>query len=155
MGSRAFLLRLFKGTRLQLKNPSQLTSFCPQVAAMTSQRSKGIKLGAEKLLKSEEAKRCELKPTMEIMRTTSMWCGGRVPTGSIASRHHVKEEVSTPVRRSERLWGMKRKDNKEDSPEPKDYWGGVITPTTAAQARGQPPEGTTRTSSIGRRCLKS
>jgi hypothetical protein len=31
----------------------------------------------------------------------------------------------------------------------------VITPTTAAQARGQPPEGTTRTSSIGRRCLKS
>jgi hypothetical protein len=97
MGSRAFLLGLFKGTRLQLKNPSQFTSFCPQVAAMTSQRSKEIKLGAEKPLKSEEAKRCELKPTMEIKRTANMCCGGCVPTGSIASGHHVKEEVSTPV----------------------------------------------------------
>jgi hypothetical protein len=97
MGSRAFLLRLFRGTRLELNNPSQFTFFCPQVAAMTSQRSKEIKLGAEKPLKSEEAKRCELKPTMEIKRTASMCCGGHVPTGSIASRHHVKEEISIPI----------------------------------------------------------
>jgi hypothetical protein len=91
---------------------------------MTSQRSKGIKLGAEKLLKSEEAKRCELKPTMEIKRTAHIHCGGRVPTGPIASRHHVKEEkVSTPVRRSERLRCMNKKDYKEETPKPKDYGG--------------------------------
>jgi hypothetical protein len=30
-----------------------------------------IKLGAEKPLKLEEAKRCELKPLMEIMRTAA------------------------------------------------------------------------------------
>jgi hypothetical protein len=53
---------------------------------------------------------------MEIKRS--------VPTGAIASRHHVKEErVSTPVRRSERIRGMKRKDYKEVLPEPKDYGG--------------------------------
>jgi hypothetical protein len=65
---------------------------------MKSQRSE-IKLGAEKPLKLEEVKRCELKPSKEIKRTTHICCGGRVPTGPIASRHHVKEErVSTPVR---------------------------------------------------------
>jgi hypothetical protein len=53
---------------------------------------------------------------MEIKRS--------VPTGAIASRHNVKEErVSTPVRRSERIRGMKRKDYKEVLPEPKDYGG--------------------------------
>jgi hypothetical protein len=46
------------------------------------------------------------------------------PDGVIASRYRVKEEkVSTPVRRSERIRGMKRKDYKEVSPEPKDYVG--------------------------------
>jgi hypothetical protein len=44
MGSRAFLLGLFKGMRLELGNPSQFTSFCPQAAVMTSPRSKEIKL---------------------------------------------------------------------------------------------------------------
>jgi hypothetical protein len=88
---------------------------------MTSPRSVEIKLGTEKPLNLEEAKRCELKPSMEINRTAHISCGGRVPTGSIASRHHVKEErVSTPVRRSERIRGMKRKDYKEVSPKPKD-----------------------------------
>ena len=66
---------------------------------MTSPRSEEIKLGAEKPLKLEEAKRCDLKPTMEIKRTARIRCGGRVLTGPIASRHHVKEEVSTPIRR--------------------------------------------------------
>jgi hypothetical protein len=70
----------------------------------------------------EEAKRCELKLPVEIKRTARIRCGGRVPTGAIASRNPVKEEkVATPVRRSARIRGMKRKDYKEVSPEPKDY----------------------------------
>jgi hypothetical protein len=70
----------------------------------------------------EEAKRCELKLPVEIKRTARIHCGGRVPTGAIASRNPEKEEkVPTPVRRSARIRGMKRKDYKEVSPEPKDY----------------------------------
>jgi hypothetical protein len=70
----------------------------------------------------EEAKRCELKIPIEIKRTACIHCGGRVPTGAIASRNPVKEEkVPTPVRRSTRIRGMKWKDYKEVSPEPKDY----------------------------------
>jgi hypothetical protein len=61
---------------------------------------------------------------MKIMRTDHIHCGGRVPIGAIASRYPVKEEkVSTPIRRSERIRGMKSKDYKEVSPEPKDYGG--------------------------------
>jgi hypothetical protein len=72
----------------------------------------------------EEAKRCELKLPVEIKRTARIRCGGRVPTGAIASRNPVEEEkVPTPVRRSVRIQGMKRKDYKEVSPEPKDYGG--------------------------------
>jgi hypothetical protein len=72
----------------------------------------------------EEAKRCELKLPVEIKRTTRIRCGGRVPTGAIASRNPVEEEkVPMPVRRSARIQGMKRKDYKEVSPEPKDYGG--------------------------------
>jgi hypothetical protein len=52
----------------------------------------------------EEAKRCELKLPVEIKRTAHIRCGGRVPTGAIASRNPVKEEnVPTPVRRSARI----------------------------------------------------
>jgi hypothetical protein len=70
----------------------------------------------------EEAKRCELKLPVEIKRTARIRCGGRVPTGAIASRYPVEEEkVPTPTRRSSRIRGMKRKDYKEVSPEPKDY----------------------------------
>jgi hypothetical protein len=70
----------------------------------------------------EEAKRCELKLPVEIKRTARIRCGGRVPTGAIASRNPVKEEkISTPVRRLACIRGMKRKDYKEVSPEPKDY----------------------------------
>jgi hypothetical protein len=70
----------------------------------------------------EEATRCELKPPVEIKRTARIHCGGRVPTEAIASGNPVKEEnVPTPVRRSARIGGMKRKDYKEVSPEPKDY----------------------------------
>jgi hypothetical protein len=70
----------------------------------------------------EEAKRCELKLPMEIKRTAHIRCRGHVPTGAIASHNPVKEEkVPTPVRRSVRIRGMKRKDYKEVSPEPKDY----------------------------------
>jgi hypothetical protein len=72
----------------------------------------------------EEAKRCELKLPMEIKRTVHIRFGGRISTGAIASCNPVKEEnVPTPVRRSARIRGMKRKDYKEVLPEPKDYGG--------------------------------
>jgi hypothetical protein len=72
----------------------------------------------------EEAKRCELKLPIEIKRTARIRCGGRVPTEAIASRNPVEgEKVPTPVRRSARIQGMKRKDYKEVLPEPKDYGG--------------------------------
>jgi hypothetical protein len=72
----------------------------------------------------EEAKRCELKLPVEIKRTGRIRCGGRVPTGAIAFRNPVqKENVPTTIRRSVRIRGMKRKDYKEVSPEPKDYGG--------------------------------
>jgi hypothetical protein len=72
----------------------------------------------------EEAKRCELKLPVDIKRAARIRCGGRVPTRAIASRNPIEEEkVPTPVRRSPRIQGMKRKDYKEVSPEPKDYWG--------------------------------
>jgi hypothetical protein len=70
----------------------------------------------------EEVKRCELKLPVEIKRTTRIRCRGRVPTGAIASCNSVEEEkVPTLVRRSTRIRGMKQKDYKEVSPEPKDY----------------------------------
>jgi hypothetical protein len=82
-----------------------------------------VKLGAKEP-SMEEAKRCELKLPVEIKRTARIHCGTRVPTGEIASRKPVKEEkVPTPVRRSARILGMKRKDSKEVSPKPKDYGG--------------------------------
>jgi hypothetical protein len=88
---------------------------------MASSRSLELKQGAEEP-SMEEAKRCELKLPIEIKRTTRIRCGGRVPTGAIASRNPVKEEkVPTPVRRSAHIRGMKRKDYKEVSPKPKDY----------------------------------
>jgi hypothetical protein len=72
----------------------------------------------------EEAKRRELKLPVEIKRTARIRCGGRVPTGALASRSPVEgEKVPTPVRRLARIQGMKQKDYKEVSPEPKDYEG--------------------------------
>jgi hypothetical protein len=70
----------------------------------------------------EEAMRWELKPP--VKRTACIRCGRRVPTGSLASHNPVEgEKVPTLVRRSARIQGMKRKDYKEASPEPKDYGG--------------------------------
>jgi hypothetical protein len=90
---------------------------------MVSPKSVELKQGTEEPL-MEEAKRCELKLPVEIKRTARIRCGGRVPTRAIASRNPVKEENGpTPVRRSARIRGMKRKDYKEVSPEPKDYGG--------------------------------
>jgi hypothetical protein len=98
----------------------------------------------------EEAKRCELKLPVEIKRTTRIRCGGRVPTGAIASRNPFKEEkVPTPVRRSAHIRGMKRKDYKEVSPEPNNY-GGATIPTIVARARGQSPVETTMICTMGR-----
>jgi hypothetical protein len=62
-----------------------------------SPRSVELKLGAKEPL-MEEAKRCELKLPVEIKKTTRIRCGGRVPTGAIASHYPIKEEkVPTPV----------------------------------------------------------
>jgi hypothetical protein len=72
----------------------------------------------------EEAKRCEVKLPVEIKRTARICCEGRVPTGALASRNPVEgEKVPTLVRRSARIQGMKCKDYKEASLEPKDYGG--------------------------------
>jgi hypothetical protein len=100
----------------------------------------------------EEAKGCELKLPFEIKKTARIRCGGRVSTGAIASRNPVEgEKVPTPVRRSAHIQGMKRKDYKEVSPEPKDY-GVATTSTIVARARGRPPEETITTSTFGMRC---
>jgi hypothetical protein len=65
---------------------------------------------------------------VEIKRTACIRCGGRVPTRAIVSRNPIKEEkVPTPVRRSARIRGMKSKDYKEVSPDPKDYGGATIS----------------------------
>jgi hypothetical protein len=46
----------------------------------------------------EEAKRCELKLPVKIKRTARIHCGGRVPTGAIASHNPVEgEKFPTPV----------------------------------------------------------
>jgi hypothetical protein len=88
---------------------------------MVSPRSLELKQGAKET-SMEEAKRCELKLPVDIKRTARIRCGGRVPTGAIASRNPVKEEkVPTPVRRLARILDMKQKDYKEVPSEPKDY----------------------------------
>jgi hypothetical protein len=87
---------------------------------MVSPKSVELNQGTEEP-SMEEAKRCELKLPVEIKRTARIRYRGRVPTGAITSRNPVKENVPTPVRRSARIRGMKRKDYKEVSPDPKDY----------------------------------
>jgi hypothetical protein len=90
---------------------------------MASLRSLELKQGTKEP-SMEEVKRCELKLPVKIKRTARIRCGGRVPTRVIASHNPIKEEkVPTPVRRSAHIRGMKRKDYKEMSPEPKDYGG--------------------------------
>jgi hypothetical protein len=87
---------------------------------MVSPKSIELKQGAKEP-SMEEAKRCELKLPVGIKRTARIRCGGRVPTGAIASRNPIKEQnVLTPVRRSARIRGLKCKDYKEVSSEPKD-----------------------------------
>jgi hypothetical protein len=81
--------------------------------------------------------RCE--PKLPVKRTARIRCGGRVPTGAIASRNPVEgEKVPTPVRRTTLIQGMKRKDYKEASAEPKDYVGSV------GVLDRQPTKGSTR-----------
>jgi hypothetical protein len=89
---------------------------------MASPRSEEVKLGVENPMEPEEVRWCELKPKLEIKRTACIRCGDCVPTRQIASHRHIKEErIATPVWRSERLRGMKRKNYKEKTLEPKDY----------------------------------
>jgi hypothetical protein len=110
---RAFLSRLFIWPNWELGNQPLQAIFCTLAAAIVSPRSLELKLEAKEP-SMEEAKRCELKLPVEIKRTARIRCGGRVPTGAIASRNPVEgEKVPTPVRRSARIQGMKRKDYKE------------------------------------------
>jgi hypothetical protein len=56
---------------------------------MVSPRSVELKQGAKEP-SMEEAMRFELKLPVEIKRTARIRCGGRVPTGAIASRNPFK-----------------------------------------------------------------
>jgi hypothetical protein len=117
---RVFLYGLFIWPNWELGNPSHQAYFCTHAAAMASPRSLELNQGAKEP-SMEEAKRCKLKLPVEIKRTAHFRWGGHVPTGAIASRNPIKEEkVPTPIRRSAHIRGMKQKDYKEVSPEPKD-----------------------------------
>jgi hypothetical protein len=121
--SRVFLFGLFIWPTWELGNQSHEAIFCTHVAAIVSLRSLELKQGAKEP-SMEEAKRCELKLPVEIKRTARIHCGGCVPTRAIASRNPVKKEnVPTTVPRSAHIRGMKRKDYKEVSHEPKDTGG--------------------------------
>jgi hypothetical protein len=100
---RVLLFGLFILPNWELGNPSHQAIFCTHAAAMVSPRSVELKQ-VTKEPSMEEAKRCKLKLPVEIKRTAPIRCGGRVPTGAIASRNPVEEEkVPTPVRRSARI----------------------------------------------------
>jgi hypothetical protein len=118
---RASLFGLFIWPNWELGNQPLQAIFCTLAAAIVSPKSLELKLEAKEP-SMEEAMRCEFK--LPFKRTAHIRCGGRVPTGALASRNPVEgEKVPTPVRRSARIQGMKRKDYKEASPEPKDYGG--------------------------------
>jgi hypothetical protein len=118
---RVSLFGLFIWPNWELGNQSLQAIFCTHAAAIVPPRSLELKKEAKEP-SMEEATRCELKLPVEIKRIARIRCGGRVPTRAIASRNPVEgEKVPTPVRRSERIQAMKRKDYKEVSPEPKDY----------------------------------
>jgi hypothetical protein len=118
---RVFLSGLFIWPNWELVNQPLLAIFCTLAAAIVSPRSLELKQKAKEP-SMEEAMRCKLK--LPVKRTAHIRCGGRVPTGAIASRNPVEGEmVPTPVHRSARIQGMKRKDYKEVSPEPKAYGG--------------------------------
>jgi hypothetical protein len=108
--SRVFLFGLFILPNWELRNPSHLAFFCTHATVIVSLKSVELKQGAKET-SMEEEKRWELKLPVEIKRTTHIRCGGRLPTGAIASRNPVKEEnIPTTVRRSACIRGIKRKD---------------------------------------------
>jgi hypothetical protein len=97
---RVFLFGLFIWLNWELRNQSHQEIFCTLAATIVSPRSLELKQDAKEP-SMEETKRCELKLLIEIKRTAHIRCGGRVPTGAIASRNPVKKEnVPTTVRRS-------------------------------------------------------
>jgi hypothetical protein len=108
------------------------TTTIARAATMASPRSDEVKQVVNKPMEeekplplsmsaSEEVWWCELKPKLEIKRTAHIHCGGRVRTEKITSHRPIKKEkFAAPMRRSERLLSMKRKNYKEKMPEPKD-----------------------------------
>jgi hypothetical protein len=119
---------------------------------MVSPRSLELKQGVKEPTR-EEAKRRELNLPFEIKRTACIRCGGkRVPTGAITSRNPVEEEkVPTPVRRSAHIRGVKRKDYKEVSPEPKDYGHSDYSDDRSPSSL-RPPEEMITIDTFGKRC---
>jgi hypothetical protein len=116
-----FLFGLFIWPNWELGNQPLQAIFCTLAAVIVPPRSLELKLEAKEP-SMEEAMRCELK--LPVKRTARIRCEGRVLTRALASRNPVEgEKVPTPVRRSARIQGMKRKDYKEAWPEPKDYGG--------------------------------
>jgi hypothetical protein len=85
---KAFLLELFIWPNWELGNQPLQAIFCTLAAAIVSPRSLELKLEAKEP-SMEEAMRCELK--LPVKRTTRIRCGGRVPTGVIASRNPVED----------------------------------------------------------------
>jgi hypothetical protein len=118
---RVFLFGLFIWPNWELGNQPLQAIFCTLAAAIVSPKSLELKLEAKEP-SMDEVMRCELK--LPVKRTARIRCGGRVPTGALASRNPIEgENVPTPVRRSAHIQDMKCKDYKEASPEPKDYGG--------------------------------
>jgi hypothetical protein len=94
---RVFRFGLFIWPNWELGNQPLQAIFCTLAIAIVSPRSLELKLKAKEP-SMEEAMRCELKLPVEIKRTARIRCGGRVPTGAIASRNPVEgEKVRTPV----------------------------------------------------------
>jgi hypothetical protein len=94
---RVFLFGPFIWPNWELGNQSLQAIFSTHAAAIVSPRSLELRQEAKEP-SMEEAKRCELKLPVEIKRTARIRCGGRVPTGAIASCNPVEgEKVPTPV----------------------------------------------------------
>jgi hypothetical protein len=92
---RVFLFGLFIWPNWELGNQPLQAIFCTLAVAIVSPRSLELKLEAKKP-SMQEAMRCELK--LPVKRTARIRCGGRVPTGALASRNPVEgEKVLTPV----------------------------------------------------------
>jgi hypothetical protein len=84
---RVFLFGLFIWPNWELGNQPLQAIFCNLAATIVPPRSLELKLEAKEP-SMEEAMRCKLK--LPVKRTAHIRCGGRVPTGALASRNPVE-----------------------------------------------------------------